>query len=246
MDYGARVYDNANMQRWLTQDPLAELNYSQSPYAFALNNPVNFVDPDGRDVVIHYKNSRGGSQQYVYRGEDRGKHPARFVNQFLDAYRYNTSNGGGDVLRAVATNPNITIPLYEAEYNSKFAYGHVWWNPNLGLETTTGNVLSPATILEHEMDHAASYYQDKEAHYDRTRPGSDAKYGNLEESRVIRGSESKTARVNGEIRSGVYTRSDHKGSHVIVTGGPTSTDVHREKSKQFQQELYGKTFDAGW
>ena len=36
--------------RWLTMDPLAEKYYSISPYAFSLNNPVNFVDPDGRDV----------------------------------------------------------------------------------------------------------------------------------------------------------------------------------------------------
>ena len=47
-DYGARQYSSFN-GRWLTIDPLAEKNYSFSPYAFCNNNPVNFVDPDGRD-----------------------------------------------------------------------------------------------------------------------------------------------------------------------------------------------------
>ncbi len=48
IDYGARMYDPCTA-RWLSQDPLAEKYYFISPYAFCSNNPVNFVDPDGRD-----------------------------------------------------------------------------------------------------------------------------------------------------------------------------------------------------
>ena len=48
LDYGARHY-SATSARWLSMDPLAEKYYSVSPYAFCNNNPVNFVDPDGRD-----------------------------------------------------------------------------------------------------------------------------------------------------------------------------------------------------
>ena len=49
-DYGARFYDSSVI-RWTTPDPLAEKYYSTSPYAFCNNNPVNFVDPDGRDGI---------------------------------------------------------------------------------------------------------------------------------------------------------------------------------------------------
>ena len=49
-DYGARQYSSAS-GRWLAVDPLAEKYYSYSPYAFCNNNPVNFVDPDGRDGI---------------------------------------------------------------------------------------------------------------------------------------------------------------------------------------------------
>ena len=33
---------------FLQQDPLAEKYYNIAPYAYCANNPVNFVDPDGR------------------------------------------------------------------------------------------------------------------------------------------------------------------------------------------------------
>ena len=50
-DYGARFYDSF-LPRWTTPDPLAEKYYSISPYAFCNNNPVNFVDPDGRSTWV--------------------------------------------------------------------------------------------------------------------------------------------------------------------------------------------------
>jgi len=47
-DYGARLYDPAAV-RWTSPDPLCERHYNISPYAFCNNNPINNIDPDGRD-----------------------------------------------------------------------------------------------------------------------------------------------------------------------------------------------------
>ena len=50
IDYGARMYDPKFRLGWNASDPLAEKYYPISTYAFCANNPVKFVDTDGKKL----------------------------------------------------------------------------------------------------------------------------------------------------------------------------------------------------
>lgn len=49
--YGARYYD-PRLSIFISVDPLAEKYPNYGGYIYTLNNPLNFIDPDGRDSII--------------------------------------------------------------------------------------------------------------------------------------------------------------------------------------------------
>lgn len=55
--YGAR-YFNPKWSTWLSVDPLAEKYPNISSYAYVAQNPIKYIDPNGKEIVYQGKNSK--------------------------------------------------------------------------------------------------------------------------------------------------------------------------------------------
>ncbi|WP_410525606.1 M91 family zinc metallopeptidase [Prevotella nigrescens] len=99
----------------------------------------------------------------------------------------------------------------------------IYWDPNMGVLTSSDKKMSPTAVLNHEADHTLQYLKNPDK-YAQDFKTFDPDYDNKEEMRVITGSEQKTALALDEISAGEVTRTDHYGIPYI-TKSPTTTEA---------------------
>ena len=249
---GLNQYDSDARRRFAsipvttTMDPLCEKYYPVSPYAWCGNNPMKYVDSNGKDIRIFYVTGydRWGEPIYggswVFNGTNQSQAPSNsFVQDFITAYNYNVGNGGGESMYQLANSREMITNLRDAIGTvTKYAPNDnfIYWDSRLANRTKDGIVRSPATHLEHEMDHALDYLTDPVGHNKRVNT-PDKQYENAEERRVITGSEVKTAHANHEFHEG-YVRPDHDehGGGIRVSDPTKTTPMPNSPQQQKQAD----------
>jgi hypothetical protein len=74
-DTTAYAYEAEFSSRWLSPDPLAKKYPELSPYVYCANNPINVIDPDGREgiVVSGSPGEHDNKLHFLINGLDRAK-----------------------------------------------------------------------------------------------------------------------------------------------------------------------------
>ncbi|MCE1168185.1 MAG: RHS repeat-associated core domain-containing protein [Sphingobacteriia bacterium] len=132
--YGARYYDPKG-SLWLSVDPLTDEYKYLSPYCYAVNNPISFIDPDGRDP-IYAKNFWGKVKQI---GDDGKKGTGSYLVRGSVARDVKTATKSGNF---------YTGNLAECKNVLRIPTGQIQQDVQHTVSSTIKSGLSPETRVE--------------------------------------------------------------------------------------------------
>ena len=98
VDNGARWRGSPFAPGFRTRDPLAAKYPHLSPYIYCANNPLKFIDPNGREIWIYYDDDEGKRQSMLYSANMKYEGSNAFVSASVNYLNSVYSNGGAGVM----------------------------------------------------------------------------------------------------------------------------------------------------
>jgi len=123
LDFGARMYD-AQIGRWMVQDPKADLYHPFNPYQFCFNNPINYYDSDGRLI-----RDKDGNIVFIPIGNPKTEnHPTGFLTFGQWGYVY--ANDGKTAIKVFKNLASNTPEMNTNCTGTTFCDGKYWMLPD--------------------------------------------------------------------------------------------------------------------